>query len=390
MDGVTRQYFEAELEANLQRLHAQVLSGAYRALPVRRQYIPEPNGKQRPRGIAALEDKIVQRAVVEVLNAIYEEDFIGFSYGFRPGRSQHDAMDALSVAIDRTPVNWILGADIRNFFDALSQDWLVRFLEHRIGDQRIIRLVRKWLKAGVLEDGELSVTETGTQVRRRVQWLRRCSRTCTCTTPSISGPSVGDAKKPKAMSSSCDTPMTSLPASNTRLMQGTSGTRCERGWRSSSLRCIRTRRGCWSLAAMQRADESGTALDGGRHSPFWVSFLSAGALAAVPSCFNGSLAGIECGRSSGRSRTISAGAGMSRFRSRGKWLKRVVKEYFAYHAVPTNFRALSAFRHHVEVLWMRALRRRSQIESRLIQFMAPAPSHTSSVAEPAICRQTPE
>ncbi|WP_456306467.1 reverse transcriptase domain-containing protein [Paraburkholderia caledonica] len=109
-----------------------------------------------------MEDKIVQRAVVEVLNAIYETDFLGFSYGFRPGRSQHDAMDALSVAIDRTPVDWILDADIRSFFGGLSQEWLIRFLEHRIGDQRIIRLVRKWLKAGVLEDGELSVSETGT------------------------------------------------------------------------------------------------------------------------------------------------------------------------------------------------------------------------------------
>ncbi|CAD6561624.1 hypothetical protein LMG28727_07496 [Paraburkholderia kirstenboschensis] len=162
VDGMTWRYFEANLEDNLQRLHAQVQSGAYRALPVRRQYIPKPDGKQRPLGIAALEDKVAQRAVVEVLNAIYEEDFLGFSYGFRPGRSQHDAMDALSTAIDRTPVNWILDADIRNFFDGLSQEWLVRFLEHRIGDQRIIRLVRKWLKAGVLEDGKLSVGETGT------------------------------------------------------------------------------------------------------------------------------------------------------------------------------------------------------------------------------------
>ncbi len=118
--------------------------------------------KQRPLGIAALEDKIVQRAVVAVLNAIYEEDFLGFSYGFRPGRSQHDALDALSVAICDTPVNWILDADIRSFFDSVNQEWLVRFLEHRIGDERVIRLVRKWLKAGVLEDGEWSVSETGT------------------------------------------------------------------------------------------------------------------------------------------------------------------------------------------------------------------------------------
>src|ERR1700681_2314975 len=122
----------------------------------------EADGKQRPLAIAALEDKIVQGATVLVLNAIYEGDFCGFSYGFRPGRGPHDALDALSVAIDRRKVNWILDADIQNFFGAVSQDWLVRFLEHRVGDRRIIRLVRKWLKAGVLEDGEWSVSETGT------------------------------------------------------------------------------------------------------------------------------------------------------------------------------------------------------------------------------------
>jgi hypothetical protein len=125
----------AGLEENLRRLFAQVQSGAYRALPVRRQYIPKPDGKQRPLGIAAPEDKIVQRAVVEVLNAIYEEDFLGFSYGFRPGRSQHDA---LATAITHTPVNWILDAVIRSIFDSVCQSWLVRFMEHRIGDQRII------------------------------------------------------------------------------------------------------------------------------------------------------------------------------------------------------------------------------------------------------------
>ncbi|MGL6108868.1 MAG: group II intron reverse transcriptase/maturase, partial [Rubrivivax sp.] len=163
VDGVTWQDYEANLEGNLQELHGRVLRGTYRAQPVRRRFIPKPGtDKQRPLGIAALEDKIVQRAVVVVLNAIYEEDFLGFSYGFRPGRGQHDALDALSVAICETRVNWILDADIRSFFDGLSQEWLVRFLKHRIGDERILRLVHKWLKAGVLEDGEWSVSETGT------------------------------------------------------------------------------------------------------------------------------------------------------------------------------------------------------------------------------------
>lgn len=124
--------------------------------------MPKADGKQRPLGIAALEDKIVQRATVAVLNAIYEEDFLGFSYGFRPKRGQHDALDALSVAISNTPVNWILDADIKGFFDAVNQDWLIRFLEHRIGDERIIRLVRKLLKAGVLEAGQWQSSDMGT------------------------------------------------------------------------------------------------------------------------------------------------------------------------------------------------------------------------------------
>ena len=145
VDGVTWQDYETGLEGHLQDLHSRVHRGTYRALPVRRRLIPKPDGRQRPLGIAALEDKIVQRAVVTVLNAIYEEDFLGFSYGFRPGRGQHDALDALCVAIKGKRVNWILDADIRSFFDEIDQEWLIRFLEHRVGDERIIRLVRKWL-----------------------------------------------------------------------------------------------------------------------------------------------------------------------------------------------------------------------------------------------------
>ena len=162
VDGVTWQDYAANVETNLHDLHARVQRGAYRALPSRRQYIPKPDGLQRPLAVAALEDKIVQRATATLLNAIYEEDFLGFSYGFRPGRSAHHAMDALVVGIGSRKVNWILDADIRSFFDSISQEWLVRFLEHRIGDQRIIRLIQKWLKAGVLEDGAVTVSEVGT------------------------------------------------------------------------------------------------------------------------------------------------------------------------------------------------------------------------------------
>src|ERR1700756_2402798 len=163
VDGLAWRDYEANLEDNLEDLHNRVHRGAYRAMPSRRQYIPKADGRQRPIAVCALEDKIVQRAVAVVLNAIYEEDFLGFSYGFRPKRSQHDALDALMVGIRETEgVNWIIDADIRSFFDTVSQEWLVRFLEHRIGDRRIIRLIRKWLKAGVLEDGNLTVSETGT------------------------------------------------------------------------------------------------------------------------------------------------------------------------------------------------------------------------------------
>jgi retron-type reverse transcriptase len=162
VDGVTWKDYGQDLEANLRDLHARVHRGAYRARPSRRTYIPKPDGRQRPLGIAALEDKILQRAVAEVLNAIYEEDFVGFSYGFRPGRCQHDALDALSVAITKRRVNWILDADIRDYFSKLDHSWLEKFLEHRIADRRVLRLIQKWLRAGVVEDGAWTACDEGT------------------------------------------------------------------------------------------------------------------------------------------------------------------------------------------------------------------------------------
>src|SRR5436853_405685 len=162
VDGLTWRTYEADLDRNLTDLHERVHRGAYRALPSRRTYIPKADGKQRPLAVAALEDKIVQRATVAVLNCIYEEEFLGFSYGFRPKRGQHDALDALVVGITTRRVNFIFDADVASFFDSVSQNWLVRFVEHRIGDKRITRLIRKWLKAGVLEDGVVTVGEMGT------------------------------------------------------------------------------------------------------------------------------------------------------------------------------------------------------------------------------------
>ena len=162
VDGLTWKEYDANLKRNLEDLHARLHRRAYRALPSRRVYIPKPDGRQRPLAVAALEDKIVQRATVTVLNAIYEEDFLGFSYGFRPQRGTHDALDALWVGINSRKVNFILDADIQSFFDTVSHDWLIRFVEHRIGDPRIIRLIRKWLKAGVLEDGVVIDSDKGT------------------------------------------------------------------------------------------------------------------------------------------------------------------------------------------------------------------------------------
>jgi len=162
VDGVTwRQYGEG-LEEHLQDLSSRLRRGAYRAKPVRRAYIPKADGRQRPLGVTALEDKLVQLAVVRVLNAIYEVDFLGFSYGFRPGRGQHNALDALAVGLERKKVGWVLDADIRGFFDAIDHEWMVKFVEHRIADQRVVRHIQKWLKAGVLEDGEIAQSEGGT------------------------------------------------------------------------------------------------------------------------------------------------------------------------------------------------------------------------------------
>jgi RNA-directed DNA polymerase len=154
-------HYGEQLEENLRDLHARVHRGAYRAKPSRRVYIPKADGRQRPLGIAAMEDKILQRAVVEVMNCIYECDFRGFSYGFRPGRGAHDALDALATGILRKKVNWVLDADIRGFFDTIDHGWLVKFIEHRIADRRVLRLIQKWLRAGVMEQGKRVATKIG-------------------------------------------------------------------------------------------------------------------------------------------------------------------------------------------------------------------------------------
>jgi RNA-directed DNA polymerase len=307
--------------------------------------------------VGALEDKIVQRAVVEVLNAIYEEDFLGFSYGFRPGRSQHDALDALVVGICKTPVNWILEVDIRSFFDSVSQEWLVRFLAHRIGDEHIIRLVRKWLKAGVLDDGEWSVSEEGTPQGAVAspllanvylhygfdlwaeRWRRREARGSVIILRYADDIVVGfeheaDARHFwEAMRSRFEQFSLALHPDKTRLLEfgrHAATNRMRRGLGKPEtftflgfiFICGKSRRGAFQLQRKTRGDrmraklrEIKEQLRERRHEP-------------IP--------------------------------EQGRWLKQVVSGFFAYHAVPTNSRALSAFRHYVTDRWRRTLRRRSQ------------------------------
>ncbi len=162
VDGQTWQSYGQDLEANLHDLSDRLARGGYRPQPVKRVYIDKADGSKRPLGVPALEDKLVQRASAEVLGAIYEQDFLGFSYGFRPGKGAHNALDAVAVGVTAKKVNWILDADISKFFDTIEHDWLIRFIEHRVADTRVVRLIKKWLYAGVLEDGRLTQSELGT------------------------------------------------------------------------------------------------------------------------------------------------------------------------------------------------------------------------------------
>jgi group II intron reverse transcriptase/maturase len=357
VDGVTWQDYEAALESNLQDLHSRVHRGAYRALPVRRRFIPKADGRQRPLGIASLEDKIVQRATVTVLNAVYEEDFLGFSYGFRPERSQHDALDALCTAIKRLPVNWILDADIRSFFDAVSQKWLIRFLQHRIGDERIIRLVRKWLKAGVLEDGDWSVSEMGTPQGSVAsplfanvylhyvfdlwaqQWRRREAQGQVIVVRYADDIVVGFEHEADA----------------------------RRFWED-----MRTR---FKRFELELHEEKTRLLEFGRHAAMRRQRQGLG----KPETFTFLGFTFICGKSRRGAFQLQRKTRRDRMRAKlreikvqlrermhhaipeqGRWLKAVVSGFFAYHAVPTNARTLGAFRHHVTDLWRRTLRRRSQ------------------------------
>jgi len=355
VDGVTWEQYEEELEGNLQDLNVRLHRGAYRARPSRRAYIPKADGRMRPLGIAALEDKIVQRAVVEVLNAIYEVDFLGFSYGFRPGRNQHQALDALAVAIMRRKVNWVLDADIRGFFGAVNHEWLLKFVEHRIADPRVLRLIQKWLSAGILEDGKWAECEgmpqgaTASPLLANVylhyvldlwvqQWRRRHAHGDVVIVRYADDFIVGfqsehDARhfqrdlgeRLRRFALELHPEKTKLvrfgryAAQGGRLGHGKAGTfnflglthicgKSRRGWFLLVRRTMRTR-------MQAKLKQLRLELKKRMHQP-------------VP--------------------------------EQGKWLGSVVRGYFAYHAVPTNSVRLGRFRLAVIRAWTHALRRRSQ------------------------------
>jgi RNA-directed DNA polymerase len=357
VDGLTWQDYEADLDRRIADLHQQVRRGAYRALPSRRRYIPKPDGRQRPLAVAALEDKIVQRATAAVLNAIYEEDFLGFSYGFRPGRSQHDALDALAVGIGSTKVNYILDADIRSFFGEVSQDWLVRFLNHRIGDPRIVRLIQKWLRAGVLEDGVVTVSDRGTGQGSVISpllanvylhyvfdlWAERWRRR----------EATGD--------------MIIVRYADDIVAGFEHEADARRFWDAM---CERLREFSLSL----HPDKT-RLIEFGRHTAARRARRGLG----KPETFNFLGFTFICGKSRQGKFLLYRRTRRDRMRTKlkeikeelrqrmhqpiphqGRWLRQVVTGFFNYHAVPTNGRALAVFRHHVATLWHRTLRRRSQ------------------------------
>ena len=357
VDGVTWQDYAQNLEANIVDLHARIHRGAYRALPSRRKYIAKPDGRQRPLGIAALEDKIAQRALVEVLNAIYEEDFLGFSYGFRPERGQHDALDALATAVTRMKVNWILDADVCSFFDSVSHDWLVRFVEHRVGDQRVIRLLRKWLKAGVMEDGAITPTEAGTPQG------------------AVASPMLANVYLHYVFDLWAERWRQHHAHGNVIFVRYADDIVC--GFEHEA----DAQRFCAEL--QQRMEKFALSLHPDKTRLIEFDRFAAENRArrglGKPETFNFLGFTHICGRSRRGLFQLKRKSRRDRMRAKlraikeelrrrmhepipqqGQWLRQVVRGYFAYHAVPTNVASLSAFRNHVVDLWRRTLKRRSQ------------------------------
>jgi RNA-directed DNA polymerase len=357
VDGLTWDDYGEGLQARLVDLHARVHLGSYRAQPSRRQYIPKPDGRRRPLGIAAVEDKIVQRAVVEVLNAIYEEDFLGFSYGFRPGRSQHQALDALAVGIERTAVNWIVDADITAFFDTMNHEWLIRFVEHRIGDARIVRLIRKWLKTGVMEDGEVKAGSVGTPQG------------------AVISPLLANIYLHYVFDLWVDQWRGSQAQGNIIIVRYADDIVVGTKHRADAERLMAAMRDRLGKFGLTLHPEKTRLIEFGR----FVAANREKRGVGKPDSFNFLGFTHICARNrNGRffvkrkSRRDRARAKLREVKEElmrrrheptdevGRWLQRVVTGWFNYHAVPYNRGALEAFRFHILEGWRRALRRRGQ------------------------------
>lgn len=356
VDEVTWHGYGERLEENLNDLGTRLQRGSYKARPVKRIYIPKPDGRERPIGITALEDKIVQRATVEVLNAVYEEEFLGFSYGFRPGRSPHDALDAVTVGIEQRKIRWVLDADIQGFFDTMDHDWIMRFVEHRIADRRVHRHIKKWLNAGVLEDDMWRSNDEGTPQGGVISpllanlylhyaldlwarsWRKRKARGQVIIVRYADDFIVGFQHKDDAERFHCELRERlgkfnlSLNEEKTRLIEfGRYADTNRRGRGSGKPEtfnflgfthiCGKTRRGRFcvlrrTMANKRRAKLAALAVEMRRrmHQPIAET---------------------------------------------GPWLHAVLLGHYQYYGVPRNLRALSAFRHHILILWRRMLRRRS-------------------------------
>lgn len=358
IDEVTWHEYEQNLEQRIADLHGRVHRGAYRVKPSKRIYIPKPDGRQRPIGIAALEDKIVQQAVVWVLGAIYEQDFRGFSYGFRPGRDQHQALDALTVAINDRKVNWILDADIQGFFDAIDHTWLMTFLEHRIGDKRILRLIKKWLTAGISEEGEWSETTEGTPqgavispllanvylhyvLDLWIDWWRRHHANGDAVIVRYADDFLIGFEHEREARACLEQLRTRLAKFGLKLHDGK--TRLIEFGRHAASR--RRRRG---QGKPETFDFLGFTHYCGRHRPsgyFRVKRKS------IHKRMRRTLAVLKERLRRRRHRPL---------RETGRWLKRVVQGWLNYHAVPGNMTRLMQFVKEVKKLWLKTLRRRSQ------------------------------
>jgi RNA-directed DNA polymerase len=358
VDGVTWQEYETDLDTRLVGLHDRVHRGTYRALPSKRAYIPKADGRLRPLGIAALEDKIVQHAVGVVMSQVYEANFLGFSYGFRPGRGQHDALDALWMGLTRKRVNWVLDADIRGFYDTLNHEWLVTFVEYRIGDPRVLRLIRKWLRAGVSEDGTWTQTEVGTPQGAVIspllaniylhyvfdRWVQRW-RTSEATGAVIVVRYADDIVmgfEHRQDAERC------LAAWQTRLAKF-----------GLALHPDKTRLLEFGRHAIEQRKQRGAG------KPETFDFLGFTHLCAKTRT-NGKFTVLrKTIRKRLRMKLHAIKTELCRRRHDplsmvGPWVRRVVQGYFNYHAVPCNGASLECFRTEVIRTWFRALRRRGQ------------------------------